>query len=61
MTTLPDPARFRAILGHYPTGVCVITSIDEDGSPIGMTVGTFTSVSLSPPLVAWTPRKTAGG
>ena len=50
-----DPATFRKVLGHYPTGVCVITSTDHEGRPIGMSVGSFTSVSLTPPLVAFFP------
>jgi 3-hydroxy-9,10-secoandrosta-1,3,5(10)-triene-9,17-dione monooxygenase reductase component len=52
-----DVATFRRILGHYPTGVCVITSITADGDRIGMVVGSFTSVSLDPPLVAFYPDK----
>ena len=50
---------FRRVLGHYPTGVCAITAKSPDG-PIGMIVGSFTSVSLDPPLVAFMPdRKSA--
>lgn len=52
-----DNATFRRVLGHYPTGVCVVTSVDENGSPIGLVVGSFTSVSLDPPLVAFFPDK----
>jgi len=51
-----DNVRFRHVLGHYPTGVCAITTI-HDGKPIGMTVGSFTSVSLEPPLVAFFPDR----
>lgn len=47
---------FRLVLGHYPTGVCIVTAMYE-GQPIGMTVGSFTSVSLNPPLVAFFPDK----
>jgi flavin reductase (DIM6/NTAB) family NADH-FMN oxidoreductase RutF len=47
---------FRRVLGHYPTGVCVITA-NLDGRPVGMVVGSFTSVSLEPPLVAFFPDK----
>jgi flavin reductase (DIM6/NTAB) family NADH-FMN oxidoreductase RutF len=50
-----DLALFRETLGHYPTGVAVVTAVAEDGSPIGMVVGTFSSVSLDPPLVAFFP------
>lgn len=53
-----DAARFRQVLGQYPTGVSVVTSTAQD-RPIGMTVGTFTSVSLDPPLVAFLPQKTS--
>jgi 3-hydroxy-9,10-secoandrosta-1,3,5(10)-triene-9,17-dione monooxygenase reductase component len=52
-----DPAIFRQVLGAYPTGVAVITALDEGGTPAGMVVGTFTSVSLDPPLVGFLPDK----
>jgi flavin reductase (DIM6/NTAB) family NADH-FMN oxidoreductase RutF len=45
-----DSARFRQVLGHFPTGVTVITAV-LDGEPVGMAVGSFASVSLEPPLV----------
>ncbi len=48
-----DGATFRRVLSHYPTGVCVVTAIEADGMPIGFAVGSFTSVSLAPPLVAY--------
>lgn len=51
-----DGGHFRRVLGQYPTGVCVITATDPDGCPVGMTVGSFTSASLDPPLVAFFPR-----
>jgi flavin reductase (DIM6/NTAB) family NADH-FMN oxidoreductase RutF len=46
-----DPAEFRRVLGHFATGVTVVTSRDEAG-PVGLAVNSFTSVSLDPPLVA---------
>lgn len=52
-----DSATFRRVLGHYPTGVCVVTAVDTDGGAVGMVVGSFTSVSLDPPLVAFFPDK----
>lgn len=52
-----EPATFRKILGHYPTGVSIVTTILGDGSPAGMVVGSFTSVSLVPPLIAFFPAK----
>ncbi|OAH16206.1 flavin reductase [Streptomyces jeddahensis] len=50
-----DPTRYREVMGHYPTGVTVVTGLDDAGEPVGMVVGTFTSVSLDPPLVAFLP------
>ncbi|MEV8195275.1 flavin reductase [Rhodococcus pyridinivorans] len=54
-----DPQTFRRVLGHFPTGVVAITSLDGDGKPTGMAVGSFTSVSLDPPLVAFLPDKSS--
>jgi 3-hydroxy-9,10-secoandrosta-1,3,5(10)-triene-9,17-dione monooxygenase reductase component len=56
-----DPHHFRTVLGHFPTGVTIVTCAGADGSPpTGMTIGSFTSVSLDPPLVAFLPTKSAG-
>ncbi|WP_103356034.1 flavin reductase [Amycolatopsis sp. CA-128772] len=55
-----DPQHFRHVLGHLPTGVAAVTSCSETGEPVGMTVGSFLSVSLSPPLVAFLPGKQSG-
>ena len=54
-----DSATFRRVLGHYTTGVCVVTATQADGAPVGMVVGSFTSVSLDPPLVAFFPAKSS--
>ncbi|GAB2859615.1 flavin reductase [Actinocorallia aurea] len=54
--TVIDPQLFREALGHYPTGVALITATLGD-EPVGMVVGTFTSVSLDPPLVAFMPDR----
>lgn len=54
-----DSQRFREVLGQYPTGVVVVTATGADGRPIGMTVGSFGSVSLEPPLVAFMPVRTS--
>jgi len=56
-TVETDPLLFRHVLGHYPTGVCLITSMSENGEPIGLIVGSFTSASLDPPLVAFFPDR----
>lgn len=53
MSTI-DSLTFRKTLGHYPTGVCAITAMQE-GKAVAMIVGSFTSVSLTPPLVAFFP------
>lgn len=52
-----DPGRFRQVLGQYPTGVVIVTALGGAGAPIGMTVGSFSAVSLDPPLVAFLPDK----
>jgi flavin reductase (DIM6/NTAB) family NADH-FMN oxidoreductase RutF len=54
-----EAATFRQVLGYYPTGVSAITAMDEDGRPIGLVVGTFSSVSLDPPLVGFLPDKSS--
>ena len=55
-----EPRHFRETLGHYPTGVAVVTAVTEEHGPIGMVVGSFTSVSLDPPLVAFMPQTNSG-
>lgn len=47
-----DSARYRQVLGHFPTGVCVVAGFHED-KPVGLAVGSFFSVSLDPPLVGF--------
>jgi flavin reductase (DIM6/NTAB) family NADH-FMN oxidoreductase RutF/DNA-binding IclR family transcriptional regulator len=54
-----DPTQFRSVLGHFPTGVAVVTGLDADGKPAGMAVGSFSSVSLDPPLVAFMPDRSS--
>jgi 3-hydroxy-9,10-secoandrosta-1,3,5(10)-triene-9,17-dione monooxygenase reductase component len=53
-----DGAHFRTVLGHFCTGVTIITSVDG-GEPVGMTCQSFTSLSLDPPLVAFCPAKSS--
>ncbi len=57
MTQACDPNWYRHVLGHYPTGVAVVSASDAQENRIGLTVGSFTSVSLSPPLIAFFPSK----
>jgi flavin reductase (DIM6/NTAB) family NADH-FMN oxidoreductase RutF len=51
-----DTDAFRRALGFFPTGVAVVTAASEL-EPIGITVNSFTSVSLHPPLVLWCLKK----
>jgi 3-hydroxy-9,10-secoandrosta-1,3,5(10)-triene-9,17-dione monooxygenase reductase component len=50
----PEPRRFRQVLGHFCSGVTVITTADEDG-PAGFACQSFAAVSLEPPLVLFCP------
>lgn len=43
----------RNVLSKFATGVTIVSTIDDYGKPVGMTVNSFTSVSLEPPLVLW--------
>jgi flavin reductase (DIM6/NTAB) family NADH-FMN oxidoreductase RutF len=51
-----DSAKYRQVLGHFPTGVTVITAI-ADGAPAGMAIGSFASLSLEPPSVLFCAGK----
>lgn len=42
---------YRKMLGSFMTGVTVVSTLDEDGAPWGVTANSFTSVSLAPPVV----------
>jgi flavin reductase (DIM6/NTAB) family NADH-FMN oxidoreductase RutF len=59
MSESGPPRWFRQILGQYPTGVCVVTATEPGGARAGFVVGSFTSVSLDPPLVAFFPTKSS--
>ena len=54
-----DPSELRRCLGSFVTGVTVITALNEDGTPLGMTANSFNSVSLDPPLIVWSLRTNA--
>ena len=47
-----DPDHFREVLGHFATGVTVVTVTTSDGRALGMTVNSLSSVSLRPPLLS---------
>ncbi len=44
---------FRKTLSCFATGIVIVTTLDQDGNPVGMTVDSFNSVSMDPPLVLW--------
>ncbi len=50
-----DGKQFRTVLGHFPTGVTIVSGL-HDGRPVGFTIGSFTSVSLDPPMVGFLPQ-----
>jgi flavin reductase (DIM6/NTAB) family NADH-FMN oxidoreductase RutF len=52
-----DSRAFHDALGTFPTGVALVTTIDADGRPIGLTGNSFGSVSLDPPLESWGLRR----
>jgi 3-hydroxy-9,10-secoandrosta-1,3,5(10)-triene-9,17-dione monooxygenase reductase component len=54
----PDPERFRQVLGHFCTGITIITVLD-DGQPAGFSCQSFAALSLDPPLVLFCPAKTS--
>ena len=55
-----DPRTLRDALGCFATGVTVVTAISGDGTPVGLTVNSFTSLSLDPPLAAGVHRQGGG-
>lgn len=56
-----DSRAFRNALGDFPTGVAIVTTMTDDGEELGITVSSFNSVSLDPPLVLFSIGKNAKG
>lgn len=54
----PDVATYRTVLGHFATGVVLVTAMDGD-EPVGMACNSFTSLSLDPPLVLFCAAKSS--
>jgi 3-hydroxy-9,10-secoandrosta-1,3,5(10)-triene-9,17-dione monooxygenase reductase component len=54
----PDAATYRTVLGHFATGIVVVTALDGD-EPVGMACNSFTSVSLEPPIVLFCAAKSS--
>jgi flavin reductase (DIM6/NTAB) family NADH-FMN oxidoreductase RutF len=55
-----DPLLLRQVLGVFPTGVTVMTTCAEDGRFVGVTVNSFNSLSLNPPLILWSLSRRSG-
>jgi 3-hydroxy-9,10-secoandrosta-1,3,5(10)-triene-9,17-dione monooxygenase reductase component len=53
-----DQARFREVLGHFATGVTIVTAL-EDGLPVGFSCQSFAALSLEPPMVILAPAKSS--
>ena len=53
-----DPRMMRDVLGHFASGITVVTAMGEDG-PVGFTCQSFSSLSLDPPLVTFAPARTS--
>jgi flavin reductase (DIM6/NTAB) family NADH-FMN oxidoreductase RutF len=54
-----DAHGFKQALGRFPTGVTIVTAQSMDGDLVGLTVSSFNSVSLAPPLVIWSLKKSS--
>ncbi|RMF08506.1 MAG: flavin reductase [Alphaproteobacteria bacterium] len=52
-----DQRALRDAFGRFATGVTVVTTVDGAGAPVGLTVNSFSSLSLTPPLVLWSLDK----
>jgi flavin reductase (DIM6/NTAB) family NADH-FMN oxidoreductase RutF len=53
-----DQARFREVLGHFATGITIVTATDE-GEPVGFSCQSFAALSLDPPMVILAPSKSS--
>lgn len=54
---MDNVSTFKEVMGNYPTGVTVVTTVDESGTPLGLTVNSFASVSIDPLLILWSIDK----
>lgn len=55
----PETAALRGALGRFATGVTIVSCVDGDGAPIGLTANSFNALSLDPPLVLWSLRRSS--
>jgi 3-hydroxy-9,10-secoandrosta-1,3,5(10)-triene-9,17-dione monooxygenase reductase component len=58
LTTGLDQARFREVLGHFATGVTIVTALEE-GQPVGFSCQSFAALSLDPPMVVLAPARSS--
>nr|WP_321979968.1 flavin reductase family protein [uncultured Cohaesibacter sp.] len=54
-----EATEFRKALGRFATGIAIVTTMDDRDAPMGLTVNSFNSVSLDPPLVLWSLDKSS--
>ncbi len=54
-----DLKALRNTLSCFPTGVAIATSVARNGAPLGVTISSFNSVSMDPPLVLWSLARNA--
>jgi len=52
-----EEKQYRNALGRFTTGVCVVSAVNDVGAPIGMTINSFSSLSLDPSLIQWSIKK----
>lgn len=55
-----DTRQLRKTLGQFPTGVAVVTTVSSEGQPYGLTINSFSSISLTPALIGWSIDRRAG-
>jgi 3-hydroxy-9,10-secoandrosta-1,3,5(10)-triene-9,17-dione monooxygenase reductase component len=53
-----DQARFREVLGHFATGLTIVTALEE-GEPVGFSCQSFSALSLDPPMVLLAPARSS--
>ena len=56
---VPTPQALRTALGRFATGVAIISCVDGEGRRVGLTANSFSALSLDPPLVLWSLRRSS--
>ena len=54
-----DMRAYRTALSHFPTGVAIVTVKPSDSAAVGLTINSFASISLDPPLILWSLARSA--